>query len=238
MQGISEFQKEDKMKKTLAISLVIILIAGCSMKQPMPSNLYFRQASLLMHMERCKQAGYLTSYDYYSGFQAMAYIVNTWDYDEKTFKNKFNEISLNWKDIAATSSWCEGTKKKVNNLIANANNHKRTSAKNRVANQQAMASISQSLQELGQASQQAGQQALSSVQNMQVVSPTITYPNNTINTNALPAPDGYEKTVVPSGTVGVLRNSSFSNGAKLCEYSNGRAIRIQASQTCPNLLQP
>lgn len=227
-------------KNTLITAGVVttLLTTGCSMKQPMPSSLYYRQANLLMHMERCKRAGYLSSYDYYSGFQAMAYVVNTWDYDEATFNSQFNQLSLSWKDIKASSNWCEGTKRDVANLIVEANNHKRASSQRAIENQQAIASISKSLQELGQSSQQAGQQALNSVQNMQIVTPTVTYPNNQININALPAPEGYEKTLVPSGTVGILRNTGFINGAKICEYSNGRAIRIQLSETCPNLLQP
>lgn len=226
------------MKKYLLIFSGVVLIVGCSMKQPMPSNLYYRQASLLMHMDRCKKEGHLSSYDYNSGVQAMTYVVNTWNYDEATFKKEFNELSFRWADIKATSYWCKSTKKDINSLIADAQNHKRASKQRKVENQQTMASIAQSLQELGQASHKAGQQTLNSVQNMRVVSPTINYPNNSININALPAPEGYEKTVVPTGSVGILKNSSFSNGAKLCEYSNGRAIRIKSYQTCPNLLKP
>lgn len=164
------------MKKTLAISLAITLITGCSTKSPMPDNLYFKQASLLMHMDRCKQAGYLNSYDYNAGFYAMTYIVNTWNFDEKAFKDELYESSLPWKNIVATSTWCEGTKNKVDSLIANANNHKKSSAKRRVENQQTMAILAQSLQTITQA-------ASNSVQKMQVNSynPSGANPNNKSN---------------------------------------------------------
>ena len=214
----------------------MVLMSGCSMKQPMPSNLYFKQAMLLSHMDRCKQQGYIASYDYSSGFRAMSYIVNTWDFDEQKFKDEYSKTSARWEGIKGTPSLCNGVKKDIKQLIVETNNHKQASARRSIENQKAYEDIAQSLQTLGQQSQQAGQQALNSVQNMQMVYPTI--PNNTTNTNALPTPEGYEKTLVPTGTVGVLKNSSISNGAKLCEYGNGRAIRIQVSQTCPNLLNP
>lgn len=57
------------------------------------------------------------------------------------------------------------------------------------------------------------------------------------NINILPPPSGYEKTYVPTGTVGVLRNSSVTNGYKLCEYDNGRATRLTMRQNCPTVLK-
>lgn len=202
------------------------------MSKPMPDNFYFSQASLLMHMDRCKQAGYLDSYDYYVGFKAMTYIVNTWEFDEKAFKDKLDESSLPWKNIKATSTWCEGTKKDVDNLIANANNHKKSSAKRRAENQQTMAILAQSLQTITQA-------ASNSVQKMQVGSPAVTpVTGSSYNLNVLPAPIGYESTYVPTGTAGVLSNSSITNGYRLCEYNNGRATRLPMNQQCPTVLNP
>jgi len=56
--------------------------------------------------------------------------------------------------------------------------------------------------------------------------------------NVLPVPNGYEKTKVPMSTVGFLRNNSITNGYRLCEYDNGRAIRVAMKEQCPMTLNP
>ncbi len=58
------------------------------------------------------------------------------------------------------------------------------------------------------------------------------------NINILPTPNGYEKTYVPMVTAGVLSNSGITNGYMLCEYNNGRAIRLPMNQRCPRVLNP
>jgi len=69
--------------------------------------------------------------------------------------------------------------------------------------------------------------------------PTVTpTPSSNYNLNVLPAPAGYESTYVPTGTAGVLRNSSITNGYRLCEYNNGRATRLPMNQQCPTVLNP
>jgi hypothetical protein len=69
--------------------------------------------------------------------------------------------------------------------------------------------------------------------------PTVTpTPSSNYNLDVLPAPTGYESTYVPTGTVGVLTNASITNGYKLCEYNNGRAIRLPMNQQCPTVLNP
>ena len=72
------------------------------------------------------------------------------------------------------------------------------------------------------------------IQNTPVVTPIT---GSKYNVNILPAPSGYEKTYVPTGTVGVLRNSSITNSYKLCEYNTGRATRLPMGQQCPRVLK-
>ncbi|GLX85505.1 hypothetical protein tloyanaT_17570 [Thalassotalea loyana] len=94
----------------------------------------------------------------------------------------------------------------------------------RIKAQQALANLTNNLKELNN--------SLGSI-------PTVTpITGSNYNLNVLPAPNGYEKTQVPMSTVGVLRNSSITNGYKLCEYSNGRAIRLNMKEQCPMTLNP
>ena len=224
--------------KPIYLAIMILIITGCSMKEPLPSKIYFEQATLLSNMGICKQHGYITSNDYSSGLISMIYIMNTLDFDKQKFLNEYSKTSDSRKKAKGTPALCNGVRIDIDQLLTLALNHKQTSERRSINKQRTFESIAQTFQMLGQKSQQAGQQSLNSVQNTQVVSPAINYPNNTININALPTPEGYQKTVVPSGSVGVLRNNTISNGVKLCEYSNSRAIRVMVSQTCPSILNP
>lgn len=94
----------------------------------------------------------------------------------------------------------------------------------RIQTQQAWANLNNSLQNLN-----------NSLSSSSTVTP-ITGSN--YNLNVLPAPTGYEKSYVPITTSGTLKNSTITNGYKLCEYNNGRAIRLQMSQQCPMVLNP
>ena len=69
--------------------------------------------------------------------------------------------------------------------------------------------------------------------------PTVTpTTDSNYNMHILPDPNGYEKTSVPISNVGVFMNSSITNGYRLCEYSNGRAIRLPMTELCPSVLNP
>jgi hypothetical protein len=220
------------MRNGISFLVVIIFLSGCSGKKPMPDRVYFSQAKSFANMSRCRSAGYLTSHEFSEGSKAISYTLNTWNVNEQKFKAAVTVSNDMWGDKKTTPDWCTKVKTDIGLLIAGSNSHRQ---KRSIEYKQAKANLAQSLHELSQMLQRSGQQALSTVQPIRV--PPLSYPNSSIR--SLPSPNGYEKTVVPSGTVGVLRNRvNVSYGRTLCEYSNGRAIYVEGSRNCPSVLSP
>ena len=226
------------MKISLLLMATVIFLIGCSTRNPLPDVEYFSSATTLNHMKRCANAGYIADYKSTLGHYAMWDILNTWEVDGDRFKNALNEAEDRWKGTKARETWCDSIAKSITNLRAQANRIKQNQVRNNAQNQQAWQNMSNSIKKVSQSLQEAGKQSLSTANSINVTSPSMTLPKTSINLNALPAPEGYQKTYVPSGSVGVLRNTSFSNGARLCEYSNGQATRLPPSQICPSLLKP
>tara|TARA_R110001583_G_C5639267_1_gene407746 strand:- start:1065 stop:1682 length:618 start_codon:yes stop_codon:yes gene_type:complete len=205
----------------------------------LPDEDYFANAITLNNMKKCRSAGYLDIFKYSSGTNALRDIMNTWVYDEQRLKDELVIVNDLWKNVIATESWCRPINDNVASLIVKARNYKSSQANQNVQKQQAWKELASSFKNLGESSKKAGEQALATANSMQMESsPVTSIHSKQINLNALPAPQGYQKTYVPTGTVGILQNTNFSGGSKICEYSNKQAIRVTVSQACPQLLKP
>lgn len=237
--------------KILFSSLILILLIGCSTKTPMPEMLYYKQASFLVKMDRCKEAGYLTSYDYTSGFTALSYIVNTWDFDEQNFKKKYTEMEYVWKGRITSPEECENTKIHNQSLITDANNHRRESqqsvatANSRRDSQQSVAKANSSssnsgdilqaitllLQGVSQAADMVADSYNRSSENMPTVQP-INYPNSNQSTG------GCTNDYQCGGTLRCVKAPMASRGQCVQPVNNtGRPVYIPPSPSSnkPNI---
>lgn len=227
------------MKASLLSIAIAIILTGCSTKKTIPDVHYYTNATFINHMERCKNAGYLDYNKYLSGLRSTSYTMNTWVYDEQKLKDELDVVKGIWKDIRATEDWCNTIDETIVRKIAAVEEHKQSQMKIRAQNQQSWQNVANGLQEVGNSLQKVGQAYQEASNSINVTSPNnVTSPKSTTNWNGLPAPDGYQKTYVPSGSVGILRNTSFSSGTRVCEYSNGQALRVPLSQNCPTVLKP
>ncbi|HIM12169.1 MAG: hypothetical protein CBB95_15465 [Alteromonas sp. TMED35] len=219
--------------KTRILFCVALALSGCASKPQMSDAQYSTQARFWVQMEKCRDQTKITSVDYQMGFSAMNYELNTWDYDVDKFIKETHKTRDLWKNTTLPDSYCENIKQIIGAKVAGVKQHKYETAirneRERIARNNALAQLSK----IGQQINEAGRQALSSVQN---TSSTPSYPpSSTPKTPYYPTPQGYERSYSSTGTVGVLRNTRIESGSRLCEYSNGQAVQIPVTSTCPQV---
>ena len=219
--------------KTRILLSVLLAFTGCASKSPMSDALYSSQARFLAQMEKCREQSKITSVDYQLGFSAMNYELNTWDYDVERFIEETNKIKELWKGTTLPDSHCENIKQQIGVKIASVNIYKKELAEREERERVARNKARSQLSKIGQQMNQAGRQALSSVQSNSATPsfPVISAPQKPY----YPTPQGYDRAYSPTGTVGVLRNTRIESGSRLCEYSNGQALQIPMTSTCPQV---
>jgi hypothetical protein len=209
------------MKKTMVTLSIATMLTGCA--SPMPNQLYDTFAGLYGDLSRCNDASYITSGYYTRSVGFIRQAINSWSFDVERFTSLANHKYNSMKSITPSEYTCKKAIQTVNQIIE----QKARQDLDRAKLEEALSDFNYEMQNIARRGMELNRE-IANTKNV----PTNYQLSTPLKVNALPAPSGYGKSAVPSATVGVLRNVTFDNGTKVCEYSNGTAIRVGQAVYC------
>lgn len=211
------------LKKLSYTAAMLSVVSSCSTRiQENQLDTYSRSYALLMLCESYIEPQFFSQVN-----ELLGYALNTWSYDSDALNRGITGHFLSIDSNLLNENYCRTeTNQMYSSLSANLRQHLQ---QKEIEKQRAIASMSQSLQRMGNSISNAGNQALQNTSSNMIqpqFTPTYVQPNVSYETTPNPMNNVSGQTLIGSDT--------SASGRKVCKYSGGATTVLPfGSVTCP-----
>lgn len=123
------------MKSAIRCLIALPILAGCA-ATPMPESYYDGFGLHTVYLHKCYEKRYIEPKLYADGMRSLAYLINTWSYDEAKLNASFSKIE---RTAVVNTNECRDVEAFTYQRIAQANQHRASvqAEQARLADQQA-----------------------------------------------------------------------------------------------------